>query len=120
MSEPSQVSKEEQSWVMGCHLAALTGFIGIPFGNLLGPLFVWLLKRSEMPMVDRHGKEALNFQITVTLAAVVAALLCLVLIGFVLLPVIYVGALILTIIAAVKASNGDYEYRYPMTLRFLK
>jgi uncharacterized Tic20 family protein len=54
MSDASQVSKEEQNWAMGCHLAALSGFI-IPFGNLVGPLVVWLLKRADMPMVDRHG-----------------------------------------------------------------
>jgi uncharacterized Tic20 family protein len=119
MSDASQVSKEEQNWAMGCHLAALSGFI-IPFGNLVGPLVVWLLKRADMPMVDRHGKEALNFQITASLAALISAVLCLILIGFVLLFVVYFGALVLTIIAAVKVSNGDYEYRYPMTLRLLK
>jgi uncharacterized Tic20 family protein len=113
------VSKEEQNWAMACHLAALSGFI-IPFGNLIGPLVVWLVKRAEMPMVDQHGKEALNFQITATLAALVSAVLCLILIGFVLLFVVYVGALVLTIMAAVKVSNGDFEYRYPFTMRLLK
>ena len=54
------------------------------------------------------------------LAALISAVLCLILIGFVLLFVVYFGALVLTIIAAVKVSNGDYEYRYPMTLRLLK
>jgi len=120
MSDAPQVSKEEQNWAMGCHLAALCGFVGIPFGNLLGPLVVWLLKRSDMPMVDRHGKEALNFQITVVIAAAISGLLCLILIGFVLLFVVYVGAVILTIMAAIKVSNGNYDYRYPFTLRLLK
>jgi uncharacterized Tic20 family protein len=118
MSDASQVSKDEQNWAMGCHLAALSGFV-IPFGNLVGPLVVWLLKRADMPMVDRLGKEALNFQITVTIAAVISAILCFVLIGFILLPIVYVGALVLTIMAAVKVSNGNYDYRYPLTLRFL-
>jgi uncharacterized Tic20 family protein len=115
-----QVSKEEQSWTMGCHLAALTGFIGIPFGNLLGPLIVWLVKRAEMPMVDQHGKESLNFQITVTIAMLISGVLCFVLIGFVLVPIVYIGALILTIMAAVKVSNGDMAYKYPLTIRLLK
>jgi uncharacterized Tic20 family protein len=119
MSDVQQVSKDEQNWAMGCHLAALSGFL-VPFGNIIGPLVVWLIKRAEMPMVDRHGKEALNFQITVMIAFLVSIPLCFILIGFVLMAVVGVGALVLTIMAAVKVSNGDYEYRYPFTIRLLK
>jgi uncharacterized Tic20 family protein len=119
MSDASQVSKEEQNWAMGCHLSALSGFV-IPFGNFIGPLIVWLLKRADMPMVDRHGKEVLNFQITVLIAFLICIPLAFVLIGFLLMAIVGIGALVLTIIAAVKVSNGDYEYRYPMTLRLLK
>ena len=114
-----QPSKEEQNWAMICHLAALAGFI-IPFGNLLGPLIVWLIKRADMPLVDAHGKESLNFQITVTLAAIVSWMLVVVLIGFLLLAVVGIGALVLTIMAAIKVSNGQLDYRYPFALRLLK
>jgi uncharacterized Tic20 family protein len=119
MSDVQQVSKDEQNWAMGCHLAALSGFL-VPFGNIIGPLVVWLIKRADMPMVDRHGKEALNFQITVMIAFLVCIPLCFILIGFVLMAVVGIGALVLTIMAAVKVSNGDYEYRYPFTIRLLK
>ena len=119
MSDVQQVSKDEQNWAMGCHLAALSGFL-VPFGNIIGPLVVWLIKRAEMPMVDRHGKEALNFQITVMIAFLISIPLCFILIGFVLMAVVGVGALVLTIMAAVKVSNGDYEHRYPFTIRLLK
>ncbi|WP_416925739.1 DUF4870 domain-containing protein [Ottowia sp.] len=81
---------------MFAHLSALAGFI-IPFGNLLGPLIVWQLKKNEMPFVDDQGKEALNFQITVTLALLVSLLLIFVLIGFVLLPIVGLVALVLAI-----------------------
>ena len=119
MSDAPQVSKEEQNWAMICHLSALAGF-AVPFGNLLGPLIVWLIKRSEMPMVDTHGKEVLNFQITVTIAAMISMLLIFVLIGFLLLAAVYIGALVLTVRAAIKLSNGELDYRYPWTIRFLK
>lgn len=119
MSDTPQVSKEEQNWAMICHLSALAGFV-IPFGNLIGPLIVWLIKRTEMPLVDTQGKEVLNFQITVTIAAVVSMLLIFVLIGFLLLVIVGVGALILTIVAAVKISNGELDYKYPWSLRLLK
>lgn len=119
MSDLPQASKEEQNWAMICHLSALAGFL-IPFGNLLGPLIVWLVKRTEMPLVDTNGKEALNFQITVTIAMAISGLLMFVLIGFVLMPVVVVGALVLTIRAAIKVSNGELDHTYPWTIRLLK
>jgi len=119
MSDAPQVSKDEQNWAMICHLSALAGFL-IPFGNIAGPLIVWLIKRAEMPLVDVHGKEALNFQITVSIAIAVCIPLMFVLIGIPLMIIIALGALILTIMAAVKISNGELEYRYPFALRLLK
>jgi uncharacterized protein len=119
VSNAPQVSKDEQNWAMACHLSALAGFL-IPFGNIAGPLIVWLIKRAEMPLVDVHGKEALNFQITVSIAIAVCVALMFVLVGFVLIFIVGLGALVLTIMAAVKVSNGDFEYRYPFTLRLLK
>jgi len=119
MSDAPQVSKEEQNWAMICHLSALAGFL-IPFGNIVGPLIVWLIKRAEMPLVDSNGKEALNFQITVSIAIAVCIPLMFVLIGIPLMIIIALGALILTIMAAVKISNGELEYRHPFALRLLK
>jgi len=119
MSDTPQVSKEEQNWAMICHLSALAGFL-IPFGNIFGPLIVWLVKRADMPMVDRHGKEALNFQITVAIAFAICIPLMFVLIGIPLAVIVGIGALILTIMAAVKVSNGNFDHQYPLTLRLLK
>ncbi len=119
MSENPQVSKEEQNWAMFCHLAALSGFV-IPLGNVLGPLIVWLIKKDTMPLVDQHGKESLNFQITVLLAFIVCIVLAFVLIGFLLMFIVGLGALVLTILAAVKVSNGQFDYKYPFTIRLIK
>ena len=119
MSENPQVSKDEQNWAMFCHLAALSGFV-IPLGNVIGPLVVWLIKKDTMPLVNEHGKEALNFQITVLMAFVVCILLSLVFIGFLLMFVVGIGALVLTIMAAVKVSNGQFDYKYPFALRLVK
>lgn len=103
---------------MLCHLSALSGFI-IPFGSLLGPLVVWQIKKNQYPIVDDQGKEALNFQITVTLAAIVSAILIVLLIGIFLLIAVGIASLVFTIIAAIKANNGE-TYRYPFTLRLIK
>ncbi|HEX9780225.1 MAG TPA: DUF4870 domain-containing protein [bacterium] len=114
-SEPNQ---QARTWGLFCHLSALAGFL-IPLGNILGPLIVWLVKRQELPFVNDQGKEALNFQITVTLAMLGCLALTLVVIGVLLLPVVGILALVLTVVAAVKA-NGGLAYRYPVNLRLIK
>ena len=119
MSDAPQVSKDEQNWAMICHLSALAGFL-VPFGNVVGPLIVWLIKRGEMPLVETHGKEALNFQITVAIAILICIPLVFILIGIPLMFAIGLGALVLTIMAAVKVSNGNLDYRYPFAIRLLK
>ena len=98
--------------------SALAGFI-IPLGNLIGPLVVWLIKKNEIPSVDAHGKESLNFQISMLIYAIVSGVLCLILIGFLLLAAVIITNLVCVIIASVKASNG-VAFRYPLTIRFLK
>jgi len=111
--------KKAQTWGMLCHLTALAAFIGIPFGHLIGPLVIWLIKKNDYAFVDEQGKESLNFQISMTIYAIVSGILCFVFIGFVLLIVLLVVELVLVIIASVKVSNGQ-AYRYPFTIRFLK
>ena len=112
----SSPDRDSQQWAMIAHLSALIGFI-IPFGNLIGPLVIWQMKK-DMPFVVDQGKEALNFQITVVIAVFVCLLLSLVVIGMLLLPVVGIGALVLTVMAGIKANNGE-AYRYPFTLRLI-
>ncbi|MBI2468032.1 MAG: DUF4870 domain-containing protein [Candidatus Rokubacteria bacterium] len=104
---------------MLCHLTALAALLGIPFGHLLGPLVVWLIKKNEYPFVDEQGKESLNFQISVTIYSLPLFILIFVLVGIPLLIALFVVDVILVIVAAVKASNGE-SYRYPLTIRFIK
>jgi len=80
---------------------------------------IWLIKRADMPIVDRHGKEALNFQITVTLASFLCGLLFFVGIGLILLFVLLVADAVLVIMAAVKTSRGE-AFIYPFTWRVIR
>lgn len=102
---------------MLCHLSALSGLI-IPFGHIIGPLVFWLLKKDEYTEVDRQGKNALNFQLSLTIYAIVAGILVVILVGFVLLAAIFLFGLIVTIIAAVKSSNGE-SFEYPLSLKLI-
>ena len=115
MSETVQTP--EKTWEILCHLLALAGFV-IPFGNIIGPLALWLIKKDQVPSVDRHGKESLNFQISMTIYAIIAGVSILAMIGIVLLPAVLITNLVFVIIASIKASNGEF-YSYPLSIRFL-
>lgn len=115
-----------RTWNMFCHLSALAGFIGVPLGNVLGPLLVWQIRKNEIPSVDTHGKAALNFQLTVLLAFVVTGAATVVglfvCIGWLLVPVLVaigLAGLIFPIIAGIKANNGEI-YKYPCSIEFVR
>ena len=123
---PTAQGMTANTWAMIVHLSALAGFI-VPFGNILGPLITWIIKKDEMPEVDRHGKAALNYQISlaiyVTVASAIAFALTFVLIGFVLLPLVGIAGAVLMalfpLLAGMKANEGGW-YEYPLMIRFIK
>jgi uncharacterized protein len=114
----AEPNKNEQNMGMLCHLLALSGFL-VPFGHIIGPLILWMVKREEMPFVDSQGKESLNFQISVTIYGIAAAISVFLLIGFVLLPAVLLFDLVCVIVASIETANGK-PYRYPLCIRFLK
>jgi uncharacterized Tic20 family protein len=87
--------------------------------SFIAPLIIWLMKKDQSSYVAEHAKESLNFQISIAIYSFVAGILCLVVIGFVLLPAIGIFALVVIILATMKAYNGEM-YRYPLTLRLIK
>ena len=115
---PTEPNAEARQWAMLAHLATFAAFF-IPFGSIIGPLLVWQLKKDLDPFVVQNGKEAVNFQITVAIAAVVCLVLIFAVIGALLLPVLGLAWLVFSIIAGVKANDG-VAYRYPLTIRFIK
>ena len=108
-----------RTWSAFIHASALLGVVLHFPGHLLGPLILWLIKRDDAPELDAHGKEAVNFQISMLIYNVVAAIFCLILVGFVFLVVLWILNTIFVIIAAIQASDGKL-YRYPMTIRFIQ
>ena len=112
-------SSDIRTWCVLCHAAALLGLFFHFLGHLLGPLIVWLVKRGDSPEVDAHGKESLNFQISMLIYDAIAAILCIVLIGIPILIALWVLNTVLVIIASIQASEGKF-YRYPITIRLIK
>jgi uncharacterized Tic20 family protein len=111
-------NKDERTWGMLCHISALAGFV-IPFGNIIGPLIIYSMKKDEYPFVADQGRESLNFQISVMVYLLMAFLLLLLVFGILFIIVIPVLSFILTVIAAVRANDGEY-YRYPFCIHFIK
>ena len=114
-----ELDKDARMWAMFCHLAALAGLVVPVVGCIVGPLVVWQIKKEEFPFVDKQGKEAVNFQISMLIYGIVAGLLCFACVGVVLLPAVVIFDFIFMLIAAVKANDG-YHYRYPLSIRFIK
>jgi hypothetical protein len=114
----SQLSpSDERTWGMLAHLSALlAAFVALAF---LGPLLVMLIQGPKSDFVRRQSVEALNFQITTYIAAIVSAILIVVLIGLILLPIVGIAWLVLTIMAGLAANKGE-DYRYPINIRLVK
>jgi uncharacterized Tic20 family protein len=121
---------EQRKWALFAHLSILAGGLltwgwAASFGSFLGPLVIWLVKKDTMPFVADQAKEALNFGITLTILCVALLMLTILSLGvgailtIPLFLLIGLGALVLCIIAAIKANEG-VAYRYPLTLRLVK
>jgi len=112
-------TQDERTWGMIAHLSAFAVFIFPAGGNIIAPLIVWLARRDTSAFVEAEAREALNFNITVTLAWIVCGILTFALIGIPLGVVVFLGWLVMTIVAAVKTTEG-LGYRYPFSLRLVK
>jgi uncharacterized Tic20 family protein len=130
-------TREQQirNWSMLCHFSALASLL-IPFGNILGPLLVWQLKKTDLPEIDPHGKESLNFQITILVITIIFSFFLFSTIGYgaligspltmfssgiglgLLLALIKLTSWVLVIVAGIKANSGEL-FRYP-SIRFIK
>jgi len=131
-----QSSSNVRTWCMVCHLAALSSFF-FSLGAVLGPLIVWMIKRDEMPEIIEHGKEAVNFQLTIWAAYFIAAIALAGTMGFsllfgfgfvglgsgfaigIILFIVRALSWVLAIVAGIKANNGEF-YRYPFSIRFIR
>lgn len=118
MTEYEELSRDDKNMGMAVHLASFSGYV-IPLGSILGPLIVWLMKRDEIAFVDKCGRNCLNFKISLIVYVVISVILMFIGIGFLLLGFLAVFDIVVTIIAAMKASEG-ISYEYPLTIKFLK
>ena len=117
-SPPPATTSDDRTWSVVLHISAFAAMV-IPFGNVIGPLVCWLIKKPESALVDHHGKAALNFQISSTIYMIVMVLLMVVFIGFLLLPIYAIFWFVMVIVATVRAADGR-DPGYWLSIPFLK
>ncbi|QKZ11239.1 DUF4870 domain-containing protein [Spirosoma sp. KUDC1026] len=116
--QPPLSDSDSRTWAVITHLSAIPGSF-VVIGSVIAPLIIWQIQKERSEFVNFHGKEAVNFNITMALAAAVCFVLFLILVGIFLIWIVGAVWLIFTVIAAIKASNGEY-YRYPISFRFIR
>jgi hypothetical protein len=111
-------SKDERNVAMLAHLCSFAGLI-VPLGNIVAPLIIWLLYREKSAFVTDQALESLNFNITIILAGIACGLLIFVGIGILLGLALGIVWIIGTVLAAVRASEGQ-RYRHRFILRLVR
>lgn len=106
-----EMSQDARNMAMLCHIFGAMGFIG--------PLIIWLIERDKHRFVDEHGREAMNYQISMLIYGAVAWLSCIILVGIVLAPALMIVHVVLIVMGAMKAQRGE-PWRYPIAIAFLK
>ena len=115
---PEESNSEERTWGAIAHLGSFATTI-VPFGNVLLPLILMLVKKDESPFIEAQAKEALNFQLSIMVVAIGCIPLIFIGIGILLLIGLAVLDFVACIIAAIKASEGK-QFRYPLNFRWIK
>jgi uncharacterized protein len=143
-----QTPAQERNWAMASHLTALVAIAGLPFGHVLGPLVVYLIKGHESEFVGEHARASLNYQITISIFFIVAVIVALGIMFGILIPMsampsdststtagislvvfwvafglgallVLLASLIFIVMGTVAASEGR-PYTYPLAIRFLR
>lgn len=101
------------------HLSTLLGHAPAPLLGLIVPIVIWQIKKTDLPEIDQHGKNAVNWIISELIYLVITGLLSLLLIGLPLLFAVAILGIVFPIVAAIKASNGEV-WKYPLSIRFFR
>lgn len=118
MNELVSANNQERNLASAAHLSTLLGYM-IPMANIIAPLVIFLTKKQESSFITQHAREALNFQITITILVLISIPLLFIVIGIPMLIALWIFDLVYTIKATIKANDGEM-FRYPYTLRLVK
>lgn len=100
------------NWIILLHLSGL-------FVLILPPLLIWMFKKNEIPEMDSHARDVLNFQFSIAIYLFASAILVFVVIGFPLLIFLALFSQVVIVLNTIKVMNRE-PYRYPWTIQILK
>ncbi len=112
------MTSEERPWILGAHLGTLIGYT-VAFGSFLVPLFIWLSKKDQSPLIAEHAKASLNFQLSMLVYLIIAVFFAFLLIGIPFVFVIPIVNLVCVILATIDADRGKL-FNYPLTIKFVR
>jgi len=112
------MDKTERNWGMMLHLSVFACYV-LPLAGLIAPIVIWQIKKDEFPSIDVHGKNVMNFLISMFIYGVVAVLLTFVIIGIPLLALLGIVGIVFPIIGGIKANNGEI-WKYPGMLQLIQ
>lgn len=113
----AEISSDERLFSVISHLSGFLMYIVPPF-NIVVPLIIWLVKSEENAYIRHHARQSTFFQLLIIAALIVSGLLCLLLVGFILVPAVFVFHIVCTILASIAANRGEM-YVYPYMDRIL-
>jgi len=118
MEEIKSYSQSERDWAMFCHLSAFAGYF-FPFGGIIGPIICWISRKEESSWVDVNGKSSINFQLSILLYMILAAPLCIILIGIPILIFLGILEVVCIVVASIRAAKGE-SFKYPLSIPFIQ
>ena len=110
--------REDNQLITITHVSQLATFV-TGFGGLVIPLIIWATQKDKVLDMHEHGRKIVNFQISMLIYGIISGVLVIIFVGFLLLGIIGLLLLIIPIINAVKASNGEIP-EYPLSIEFIK
>jgi uncharacterized Tic20 family protein len=112
----NQVSSDTNFWCMLIHLTQFCGYL-LPLAGLVVPIILWQVKKDQSPVIDRHGRVVMNWILSALIYLGISILLSFVFIGFPMLWILGLLAIVFPIIGGVKANGGEL-WIYPGSIRF--
>jgi hypothetical protein len=113
-------NNDEKTWALLSHFGGAGGMLILSaVGGWIAPLIALIAKGNESPTIRAHAVNALNFQLTWSIVGLISYVTCLIVIGFVLVPIVIAIGVIFGIIGGVRANDGQL-YQYPLTIKMVK
>lgn len=106
----------QKTFLMIMHLSQLAIFLA-PLVGIIIPIVLWALQKDNNPLVDKQGKDIINYNLSFLIYAAICAIS---IVGIPLLVVVAIVYLVFVVKAAIDSNSGKPYVSYPLTIKFIK